>query len=90
MTSIKENYIYITIYVYIHLHLRWTKNAHLILEEMSVYSKEIRALENKTAQFCEHGPVLKHTKRPRSPFAPEPAFPAQLSDPPFNFDTDPV
>ena len=63
---------------------------HLILEEISVYSTEICALEHRIVHVCEHGPVLKHTRRPCLSFAPEPALPAQLPNLPFHFDTDPV
>ena len=77
----------------IYLHLHWAKKiAHLSLEEISVYSTEICALEHKLVlvHFCEHGPVLKHTRRPCLSLAPEPALPAQLPNLPCHFDTDPV
>ena len=49
----------------IYLHLHWAKIfVHLILEEISVYSTEICALDHEIVHFCEHGPVLKHTRRP--------------------------
>ena len=75
----------------IYLHLHWAKTfVHLILEEISVYSTEIYALEHKIVYFCEHGPVLKHTRRPCLSLAPEPALPPQTPDLPCHFDSDPV
>ena len=55
-----------------------------------MYSKEICAHENNLVQFCEHGPVLKHTRRPCLSLAPEPALPPQTPDLPCHFDSDPV